>query len=481
MGMWLTVSGAVAVMTILIGCCGAGEMSINSSPAKLPIPASDRPDSRPRLLVLTDIGGDPDDQQSLVRLLVHANEFDIAGFIASAAGTPGELKEKHTRPDLIRQEIEAYGKVLPRLKVHAPGFPEAKRLLEAVKSGNPNRGRAFIGEGHDTEGSRWIITCVDKPGPRPLNLCIWGGQTDLAQALWRIRKDRSPAELKTFLSRLRIFDTNDQDKIHNWIISEFPSLFYILAQVADGGDRRQGGYRGIYLTGDESLTSRDWIDEHVRKDHGPLGELYPPKTWTAPNPHGAMKEGDTPSWFFFLPVGLGDSTHPEYGGWGGRYALKSGSLYRDAKEDLDGQTDARFGVSRWRPAFQNEFAARMDWCVAADYRSANHPPVAVLNGDTSSRPVTIAARPGQTVSLMAKGSTDPDGTTVDCRWFLDPVPGVLLAGVTLSTDHGESISLQIPSPAPTAEVHVVLEVKDRGQPPLVRYRRAIVRIAPSAP
>jgi hypothetical protein len=29
---------------------------------------------RPRLAVLTDIGGDPDDQQSLVRLLVYANE-----------------------------------------------------------------------------------------------------------------------------------------------------------------------------------------------------------------------------------------------------------------------------------------------------------------------------------------------------------------------------------------------------------------------
>ena len=37
---------------------------------------------------------------------------------------------------------------------------------------------------------------------------------------------------------------------------------------------------------------------------GPLGALYPTSTWTAPNPHGTLKEGDTPSWLYFLPVGL---------------------------------------------------------------------------------------------------------------------------------------------------------------------------------
>jgi hypothetical protein len=44
---------------------------------------------RPRLAVLTDIGGDPDDQQSMVRLVVYANEFQIEALIASASGTPG--------------------------------------------------------------------------------------------------------------------------------------------------------------------------------------------------------------------------------------------------------------------------------------------------------------------------------------------------------------------------------------------------------
>ena len=81
----------------------------------LPLSAAERP----RLAVLTDIGGDPDDQQSMIRLMVYANEFEIEGLIASAAGTPGELKEAVTRPDSIRQIVDAYGQVRPNLIKHA--------------------------------------------------------------------------------------------------------------------------------------------------------------------------------------------------------------------------------------------------------------------------------------------------------------------------------------------------------------------------
>lgn len=38
---------------------------------------------KPRIIVTTDLGADPDDDQSLVRLLVSANEFDIEGLIVS--------------------------------------------------------------------------------------------------------------------------------------------------------------------------------------------------------------------------------------------------------------------------------------------------------------------------------------------------------------------------------------------------------------
>ena len=118
-----------------------------------------------------------------------------------------------------------------------------------------------------------------------------------------------------------------QDDTGPWILEEFPDLFYILSKSPDGRDRREGAYRGMYLGGDESLTSLAWVDRHVRNDHGPLGALYPTSTWTAPNPHGTLKEGDTPSWFYFLPVGLGALdddlwiVKPPRGERGGAYVL----------------------------------------------------------------------------------------------------------------------------------------------------------------
>ena len=63
------------------------------------------PPDKPRVLILTDIGGDPDDQQSLIRLLVYANEFEIEGLVATASGAPGELKKKSRGPGLIREIV----------------------------------------------------------------------------------------------------------------------------------------------------------------------------------------------------------------------------------------------------------------------------------------------------------------------------------------------------------------------------------------
>ncbi len=316
---------------------------------------------RPRLLVLTDIGGDPDDQQSMVRLMVYTNEFEMEGLIASASGIPGELKEAITRPDLIRDIVEAYGRVRPQLLRHAAGWPRTEDLLRVIKSGNPNRGLGHIGEGHDTEGSRWLIERIDA-GTRqqPLNIAIWGGQTDLAQALWRVRQDRGAAGLAQFIELFRVYDIGDQDRIGPWMQAEFPGMFYILNQHPAGVDMRQATFRGMYLGGDESLTSREWIEANVRSK-GPLGQLYPIKTWTKPNPHGCLKEGDTPSWFFFLPRGGNVPADPAKPGWGGQFQKAEDGWYRDLP--LRPGFDPRETVSRWRAEFQADFARRMSWCV----------------------------------------------------------------------------------------------------------------------
>ena len=316
---------------------------------------------RPRLAVLTDIGGDPDDRQSLIRLMLYSNEFQIEALIASASGTPGELKQAITQPQLIREIVEAYGQVLPNLKKHAKNWPEVDYLIERIRSGNPQRRRNYIGEEHDTDGSRLLLELIDAGSEKsPLNISIWGGQTDFAQAMWRAKQDRTADEFQQMLRKFRVYDISDQDGLATWMRGEFPGMFYILCKAPKGRDGREGVFRGMYLTGDESLTSREWIEKNVRS-RGPLGALYPLRTATAPNKHGCLKEGDTPSWFFFLPRGGNDPADPTKPGWGGSFQREADGWYRDIPKTDD--YDPRTTVSKYRGDFQADFARRMRWCV----------------------------------------------------------------------------------------------------------------------
>ena len=316
---------------------------------------------RPRLAVLTDIGGDPDDQQSMIRLMTYANEFEIEALVATAMTSHHfNLDNPVTRTELVREIVEAYGKVLPNLQRHAAGWPSAESLHARIHSGNPRSGRKFIGAGHDSDGSRRLIEFIDAGTPeRPLNMTIWGGQTDLAQALWRVKQERDADGWRDFTGKFRAYDINDQDGLADWMRAEFPGMSYILASATKGQDKREGIYRGMYLTGDESLTSRDWVEKHVRSA-GPLGALYPTQTWTEPNPHGCLKERDTPSWFFFLPLGGNDPSNPSRPGWGGQFHREPDGWWRDLprRDNFDPRTI----VSQHRPDFQADFAKRMSWC-----------------------------------------------------------------------------------------------------------------------
>jgi hypothetical protein len=439
---------------------------------------------RPRLVVLTDIGGDPDDEQSLVRLLVYSNEFDIEGIIPQLwlnhSGRHGTLSP-NSQMALVRDMIGLYGQVQENLARHADGYPAEPYLRGVLKRGMvdvPHPGKtkdifSFVGAGKDTEGSDWIISVVDRSDPRPVDINIWGGSADLAQALWKVRDERSQSELDSFISRIRVHAIGDQDDTGPWIRDNFPDLFYILDHARDG-DKMHSCYRGMFIGGDESLTTREWIDKHVRHDHGPLGEFYPPKTWTGPNPNSALKEGDTPSWFYFYENGLNVPSEPEFGGWGGRFS-PNGRYYQDAEDTVDDETSGRATVWRWRPAFQNDFQARMDWCVKS-YSEANHNPIAIINGDSSRKPLRISASPGDTVRLDASESSDPDGDSITCKWWIYGEAGTYQPMDSTTYSTSAKSSLQIPSDASGKNIHVILEIRDDGLPPLMGYRRVIIEV-----
>lgn len=443
--------------------------------------------NRQRLLVLTDIGGDPDDQQSMVRLLLYANEFDLEGLVATSV-------RSQVNPDHIYERIEAYRKVRSHLVKHADGYPTADFLRSLVKNGTKDRNMTSVGRGKSTEGSRHIVSVVDKQDARPVWITVWGAPTDLAQALWDVSHSRSKAELDAFISRMRVYDIAGQDDCGGWICHNFPEMFWLRSvDMFQAISVRIARPFPAHVTGPNLETfTTEWVAENVR-NHGPLGALYPERKW--------KYEGDTPAYLHLLPIGLNDPERFTHGSWGGRFNLvktrnpttfnKRNTEAEKKYHDFEMYTGAKdawpykgktynshyAGLFRWREAFQNDFAARMDWSMADSYEGVNHNPVAAFDNDTSRQYVFLRAKTGTSVQLSAAGSSDPDGDEISYRWFHygeaghRPYKGM----IGIKNAYRANARFIMPELEAGQEVHIILEIKDGGDPALYSYRRIVVK------
>lgn len=450
-----------------------------------------------RMIVLTDIEADPDDTESLVRLLLYSNVVDVKGLIA----TTSTHQRSAVHPESIERVIRAYGNVRRNLLKHEPGFPDAGSLLRLVKRGRAEYGMQGVGKGKDSEGSEWIIKVLEDKDDRPLWICVWGGPNTLAQALYKIRESRTEKEAKRLIGKLRVYTISDQDDSGIWMRRNFPDLFYIVSPGGYGSST----WSAINSVGPgirNEVISNAWLAKNIQQGHGPLGALYPDVAYGM--------EGDTPSWLNLIPNGLSDPEHPDWGGWGGRY-----ELYRPEDSSLDTAgftggvpveheprpmwTNAvdRFvpygagdygravlpesaavisnkaTVWRWREDFQNDFAARMSWCTRS-YKEANHPPVPVLN-----HPDAITVKSGDRFCLNARGTTDPDGDNLSFIWFQYPEAGSYKKLIPIGgADNMDIVWVTAPMVERSETVHFILRVTDKGSPPLSRYKRVIVNILP---
>jgi hypothetical protein len=278
---------------------------------------------------------------------------------------------------------------------------------------------------------------------------VWGGSCDLAQALWKIRETRSEAETARLLAKARVYLIALQDGTGQWLLDSFPNLYVIPAMST---------WQGIFGSKD-----REWIDRHVRRDHGVLGAAYPSVAMgTAPG----VKEGDSPSFLYLASAarGLNDPGVPSQPSWGGQFVRAAA----ERNHWLDAPA-SRETVSRWAEAFDNDFAARMDWCVR-DFDEANHPPRVVAAGEARRE-----VRPGATVALRAT-ATDPDGDGITARWWHETTAELSSAPVDIErADTLDRASFVVPSES-GRRVYVILEVEDDGAPPLVAYRRLVFDI-----
>lgn len=267
----------------LVACfpfCQSNEVS-----AQQPVPV------KPRIIVSTDIGGtDPDDNQSMIHLLMYNELFDIEGLISSPSYGEGNKAE-------ILRTIDLYEKDLPKLKAHTQGFASPAYLRSVVKQGQHGLA-AFKGYGTATEGSDWIIKCAEKKSDRPLWILVWGGLEDVAQAL----HDKPAIQ-----NKIKVFWIGGPNKkwsanSYAYLAENFPNLWFIESNAS---------YYGFFSNNvPDSLNNKNYYKNYIN-EAGFLGKDYKDNRYK-----GNLKMGDTPSLLYMMD---GDPENPMRANWGGSY------------------------------------------------------------------------------------------------------------------------------------------------------------------
>ncbi|MBD3266754.1 DUF1593 domain-containing protein [bacterium] len=433
------------------------------------IPAHAAP-LKPRIVVLTDISTwETDDHESLIRLLAHADLFEIEGLVISTGYSIKTLTKSPEKEfiQIARGVIDAYAKDLPNLmkRSNQAGhafddtrqeigyWPSPEYLRERTMFGSLHRGKEFIGDDNDSPGSHLIIEQADEEDPRPLWVTVWGGGNTVAQSIYRVKKNRSVEQFKTFLRKIRVYAITDQDRhykgeglevsSHGWMRKQTGSdLLFIWDETA------WKAHNGI------GRNNWDQYKTHIQ-GHGHLGGQYPKYKYGV--------EGDTPSFLYLMPNGLNDPDDPSQCSWGGTFKGNANNLWQPS-----GSCRAYF--DRFYPAAFNNFAARMDW---AKKGAGNRNPIIRLDGDDGIRVLTKTPNPGETIKLDASRTLDPDGDELTFAWWIQTDAGTYSGKIPISNRDSQVAAVHVPSDSGGKNFHVICEVRDDGMHNLTSYRRII--------
>lgn len=444
--------------------------------------------SKPRVIVTSD--GEIDDECSLVRFLLYANEWDIEGIVTSSSQYHWH-GHKWAGDDWMEPTLKAYAEVYPNLVKHDPDYPTPEYLRQHCFLGNV----ALEGEMDSiTAGSQHIVkVLLDETDNRPIWLQAWGGTNTIARALKTIEEEY-PEKMKAVADKMRFFFIWEQDSTYQAYIRPHWGKFNIKTVISDQFEAIAYRWKMVQPEEMQQYYEGAWMKENILQGHGPLCSSY-----KAHENGDFRSEGDSPAFLHTINVGLRNLENLSWGGWGGRYVKVRENTYLDPVpvegyqypegrwygENGWGRCSLRPGSTateeerriyfkpmwRWSKAMQNDFAARADWCVKS-YEEANHAPVVVLAHEAD-----LMASAGETLELSAEGTSDPDGDKLAYNWWQYVEAGSYKGKIDLRNSSDVKSFIQIPDDARTGDtIHVICEVSDDGEPQLTRYQRVVITV-----
>ncbi len=449
---------------------------------------------KPRIIVTSD--GEIDDECSMVRFLLYANEWDVEAIITSSSQYHAH-GHNWAGDDWAQPYLEAYAQVYLNLLKHDPAYPTPEYLRARTLLGNVKA----EGEMDEiTAGSQTIVkVLLDRSDDRPVWLQAWGGPNTIARALKTIEKNY-PDQMAYVAGKIRFFFIWEQDSTYQDYIRPHWGKYNIPTIISDQFIAIFYHWKKYVPKEKQTYLVGSWMKSHILENHGPLCSLYKAhrKGDKGFEEGDFRSEGDSPAFMHNIGTGLRSMESPDWGGWGGRYVkirdnawldpvLEPGYRYPKGRwytGSAWGRTRLKKGIQndaeliaylkpmwRWIDAMQNDFAARADWCVKP-YDQANHPPIVNLT-----HALDMKVRPGQKVSLSAVGSTDPDGDALTYRWWQYQEADTYEGTIHIANAEKLDASFAVPSDGGKGEtIHVICEVTDDGNPPLTRYRRVVVEI-----
>ena len=318
-----------------------------------------------RVLVSTDLGGDPDDIQSLVHLLHYSDVLRLEGIISTTG--PGARNDVSRIAEWVRRTDLDY----LRDRGHTELLSE-QDVLNILRQGTKTPG--VPRNGNNNKASDFLVECARLNSDACLWVLVWGSLTDVAQALHDAPDISENIRINSIGGANTRHDPESRRYIYQHMGDKWPELWWIEDGMLPGNFKYPPFFGYWYDDDPHGQYGSNGFVTRVIRGRGTrsgdrfgevLGNAFPTGGQSQIGRIDILKEGDSPTFMYLLSsaVGnVGDPDDPTGESWGGRWYQPFPRSFPKYYTDLDEPPEVYWEeIKKWRPDFLADWERRWKW------------------------------------------------------------------------------------------------------------------------